>query len=814
MDAAFERRSLQAFDAVLDQPDEDRERWIAEQYSTDPELLIALRRLLDTDRKHAQALPTAVPQAGRLAPEMTPPARVGVWRLMSCLGRGGMGQVYLGERDDGLFEQKVAIKLMAPGLFPAAATQLFDNERRVLARLRHPHIAQIYDGGVTPEDKLPFFAMELVEGEPIDSYCVQRDLPVAETLRLFLDACDAVQHAHQNLVVHADLKPSNIHVDRAGQVKLLDFGIARLVEQGADLTQDLPQPLTPAYASPSRQAGEPATPADDVYSLGVVLFELLAGVRPDSLQTTASQAVLSGNGFADFPLRRRRARVLRGDLDAIAARAIAASPQNRYPSVDALVTDLERWRKKLPVAARADEGWTYRARKFLVRNRLGVSIGGVAMSGLSLALAITTQLYLRAEAARTVAEQRFDDVRSLSRFMLFDLFDSLAAVPGTSTIRRDIADAGRGYLERLAADPDAPIAVRFDVADGYSRLGHIKAMMSTVGTGDLEIGRRDLERAERLLRELAAAAPERSDFTLELAKTLTWQASVVRTADNDFELAQKLGSEALALFDVLLARSQGDPTVRFWRWNAQLGQAERLYELREYAQIIALFEETLRAAEEFQPPEALTPLFPLLLATTHQFLGHSRYFSGDVAGSLLHYEKELATLRASPLFARDVRYIARAGTARYNVASVLQELRRLPEALALLDEGLAQTSRALAFESSPRLESAYSGMATTRLQILSELGRHGEAIAQMRDDVASRERRAAEHPADYELARHVAYAYRPLGEVYARAEMHAESCSAYRSAEQEWKALERMSPPSAHDVANEIALLARLMKDC
>lgn len=187
MDAGLERRSLEAFEAALDQPEEDRERWIAERYAAEPELRAALRRLLEADRCQAQSPPTVVPQARQLAPELTPPSHVGVWRLAHCLGRGGMGQVYLGVRDDGPFEQKVAIKLMAPGLFPAAATQLFDNERRVLARLRHPHIAQIYDGGLTPQ-QLPFFAMELVEGEPIDQYCAVRELSVPDVVRTRLRA--------------------------------------------------------------------------------------------------------------------------------------------------------------------------------------------------------------------------------------------------------------------------------------------------------------------------------------------------------------------------------------------------------------------------------------------------------------------------------------------------------------------------------------------------------------------------------------------------------------------------------------------------
>lgn len=801
MDATLQRRTLDAFEAALDRPDEDRERWAIEQFSAEPELLIALRRLLETDRRHAQALPTALPQARRLAPVLTPPT-VGVWRLGECLGRGGMGQVYLGERDDGLFEQKVAIKLMAPGLFPAAAALLFDNERRVLARLRHPHIAQIYDGGVTPQGQ-PFFAMELVEGEPIDGYCAERDLPVREVLRLFLDACSAIRHAHQNLVVHADLKPSNIHVDRAGQVKLLDFGIARLVAQNAEQTQDLPQPLTPAYASPGRQAGEPATPTDDVYSLGVVLFELLAGVRPDSSPTygqaalMASQVVLAGDG--PLPRRRQRARLLRGDLDAIAARAIAPLAQDRYPSVDALVGDLERWQRKLPVSARAG-GWRYRAERFLVRNRLGVTIGVAAISGLSVALAVTTQLYLRAEAARAVAEQHFDDVRAMSKYMLFDLDAGLETVPGTTPARRQLVEQGQRYLDTLAETAGDHPELQREVAAGLTRLAEIQGGWSMPNVGETDQARRNFERAESMLADLVQQRPGEWSSLRELGHTQVRLADFYGGHDNDAhrQLAKAREAETHALRAIETAVRQGvtpgaqaklDTLLSNARlaqvfalnWTNQPQAAADIAE-REEARLLGLPEAMRREMNlEYQ------------VGRTVMFLGDALYYLGEFEDALATYRRALERYaRGLAEAPRQRRLLDGAATGYWSTSATLIELGRLEEALNEIDHALPLGAQLLALDpENVNAQRTFSMLRSNRLQTLGELRRYEEAIALAEDEQRTRATRAARSPDDAEPARDAAILLYPLADYYWKHGNAAAACATSQRAAQAWAVIEK-----------------------
>ena len=305
-------------------------------------------------------------------------ALIGPYRLVRELGQGGMGVVYLAERADGQFEQRVALKLIKRGMDSDEILRRFLAERQVLARLSHPHIARLLDGGVTAEGQ-PYFAMEYVDGVPLHHYCEERSLGFEDRLRLFREVCEAVQYAHRSLVVHRDLKPSNILVTSAGETKLVDFGIAKvLYEDVADrsVTRTDQRLMTPEYAAPEQVRGEPVTTATDVYALGAILYQLLTG-RPPHQFTGRSRGGAVPHHLRGGPraaergpcTRHRRRRRLRGDLDIIVLKALRKDPARRYPSVEALLEDLERHRTGLPVRARPDSV-AYRARKFLGRHRL------------------------------------------------------------------------------------------------------------------------------------------------------------------------------------------------------------------------------------------------------------------------------------------------------------------------------------------------------------------------------------------------------------------------------------------------------------
>ncbi|HNC99766.1 MAG TPA: serine/threonine-protein kinase, partial [Myxococcota bacterium] len=342
--------------------------------------------------------------------------RIGPYRLTGELGEGGMGVVYLAERVDQAFEQKVAVKVLRRGLESTEMQARFRRERQILARLEHPNIARILDGGTT-EDGVPWLGMELVDGEPIDQWCDQRRLSVDERLRLFQKVCAAVDYAHRNLVVHRDLKPSNILVTDAGEPKLLDFGIAKVLLEGSDLseTRSGPTAMTPRYASPEQVRGQSVTTASDVYTLGVILYELLTGQAPYTLKTAqpaelervigqelpaaVSVAVLrAGSSTPTGESPARLARRLRGDLDTILEKALAKEPERRYASVQQLQEDLDRHLGGLPVLARRDSRG-YRLGRFVQRNLPWVITGSAFMIFLLAAvvvLSLQTQ-QLRAE---------------------------------------------------------------------------------------------------------------------------------------------------------------------------------------------------------------------------------------------------------------------------------------------------------------------------------------------------------------------------------------------------------------------------------
>jgi serine/threonine protein kinase/Tfp pilus assembly protein PilF len=406
---------------------------------------------------------------------------VGAYRLIEPLGRGGMGEVYLGERADGLYEQKVAVKLVKRGMDSVEILRRFARERRILARLEHPGIARILDGGETSDGR-PYFVMERVEGEAITDYCRARGVPLEDRLRLIASCCDAADAAHRGLVVHRDLKPSNILVTPDGQVKLLDFGIAKLLgeEEGEmHLTRLGERVITPAYAAPEQILGGGVTIATDVFALGVVLYELLTGALPYDRRATTPHELASRveresaerpstvarrTTEADGADRKpqRWVRRLRGDLDTITMKALAHEPERRYPSAAALAEDLRRYLTSRPVEARPDSR-SYRLRKFVMRHRLGVAASGVVAAAVLVALAVSL--------AQTAAARRESKRAAAAQAYLTSLFEQIdpARSAGSAPTVRDLLERGSKRLDRelaqqpeLRAEMDALLGQVFD----------------------------------------------------------------------------------------------------------------------------------------------------------------------------------------------------------------------------------------------------------------------------------------------------------------------------------------------------------------
>ena len=418
--------------------------------------------------------------------ELAMGAQIGPYRLLGLLGRGGMGEVYCAERADGVFEQRVALKLVKRGMDSEEILRRFHRERQILARLEHPGIARILDGGTAPDGR-PYFVLELVDGEPIIAHCRRVGSSLEERLRLVIAACEAVDAAHRNLVVHRDLKPSNLLVTAEGQVKLLDFGIAKLLEEepGNLATQHERQLLTPGYAAPEQLLGEPVTTATDVYALGVILYELLTGRFPYprsrpfvTLETGEGRETVKrpssvlrrdpsdvDENLAGIPDRRRFARRVQGDLDTVILTALRRDPARRYRSAADLAADLRRFLEGRPIQARADSV-LYRGRKLVLRHKLATAALAVAVLSLLVGLAVALR---QAENARAQA-QRAERVKEL----LISIFREADPEKGQgpALTAREILDAGARRVEtELGTEPEVQAELLDSIAQIQRSLG-------------------------------------------------------------------------------------------------------------------------------------------------------------------------------------------------------------------------------------------------------------------------------------------------------------------------------------------------------
>jgi tetratricopeptide (TPR) repeat protein len=446
--------------------------------------------------------------------------RLGAYQLVECLGRGGMGEVYRAHRVDSGFEMQVAIKVVRAGS-GADLLRRFKAERQILASLDHPGIARMLDGGVTPTGE-PYLVMELVSGEPIDVYCEKRNLSIDERLLLFRQVCAAVTYAHQHLVVHRDLKPANILVTPQGAVKLLDFGIAKLLTErspdtaGAEATQTAVRAMTPQYCSPEQILGLPITTASDVYSLGVVLFHLLTGSSPyrstmgstrdairDVCETDPQRpsAAVSKSG-ADGKMRH----LLDRDLDHITLRALRKEPKERYGSAEQFSEDIRRYLAGLPVIASGDQ-LAYRIRKFWGRHWLVTSMGGLFVTLLLVALGFYAREARIAEQQRALAAQRFADVRQLATTFMFKVNDAIKELPGATAARNLIATTSQSYVDSLAKQAGADRGLQLELAESYERLADIQGKPNSQNLGHPHDALINYARSLSLLEKLASGQP-------------------------------------------------------------------------------------------------------------------------------------------------------------------------------------------------------------------------------------------------------------------------------------------------------------------
>lgn len=519
--------------------------------------------------------------------------RFGAYQVIREIGRGGMGAVYLAARADDQYKKRVALKILRSDINAQEVLNRFRHERQILASFDHPNIAGLLDGGTTPNGE-PYLVMDYIEGTPIDQYCDSHGLTVAERITLFRQVCAAVQYVHQNLIVHRDLKPSNILVTPEGVPKLLDFGIAKILKPEmmatmVDATRAEDRVMTPAYASPEQVRGEPITTASDVYSLGVVLYELFTGRRPYRMRSVTAHELARAicEDEPDRPstaisrtdrgqpqkaalreeLSRKRStepdrleRRLKGDLDNILLKAMRKEPQRRYGSVEQFSEDLHRHLANLPVSAHEDSV-RYRADKFVRRNLVAVLAGTIAVLSLLVGLMVTTIAFQQARKERALAESRFEDVRKLAHTFIFDVHDSIQNLAGSTPARSLIANTGTEYLDRLASAPMSNSTLKDslqqELAEGYVKIGDVEGNPFVSNLGDITKALDSYRKALSLATALMARKPKDMDAVRELARIHEKLGSVLPFAGKGPE-ALKETNESVRLYQQVLASKPDD----------------------------------------------------------------------------------------------------------------------------------------------------------------------------------------------------------------------------------------------------------------
>lgn len=533
---------------------------------------------------------------------------LGAWRLEREIGHGGMGIVYLAQRADGAYRQSAAVKLLRGSASDARSVARMQRERQTLAQLEHPNIARLLDGG-SASDGTPYLVMEYVAGQPIDQYCQQQHLAPAAIIALMVSVCAAVQNAHQRLVIHRDLKPTNVLVTQDGVPKLLDFGVARLLDpQGSGDVEQTHGALlfTPRYASPEQVRGLPVSVATDVYGLGLLLYELLAGESPyERLASTSSGSAAMGVAAAMQAVmadalrkpsqvarlhRPANADLLRGDLDTILLKACAKDANERYPTVAALSADLTRYLQNRPITARSPT-WAYVVGKFARRHALGVGLGGLGVAAMMAGFTGTVLQKNRAEAEHIKAEARYQQVRDLASRMVTDYNEAIAKLPGSTELRRRMTGDAIRYLDELAREVPEDPSLALQMAQAYRKLGGAGYSETGANLGQGKLSDESLRKAESLL---AGAAAQQESKTVNRELELEWgetHRAMARRhrAQGEYDKAQQFWEEVIARFETLSKAAPSEQQYRFQVLDSYLSLASlaNIYQRRSAQDYIA-----------------------------------------------------------------------------------------------------------------------------------------------------------------------------------------------------------------------------------
>lgn len=777
----IERAALEALEAVMDEPLGQRRKHL----KSNPDLSDAVReralRLLEYEELSEKSLRTGA--AGQdFEVDEKPPKQIGAYRVLRLIGRGGMGNVYLAERASGDFDRVVAIKLIKKRLTTPDIVERFRRERQILAELNHPHIARLYDGGET-EDGAPYFVMEYVDGQPLHHWLKQRKPDKEEALQAFAHICEAVASAHQHLVVHRDLTPPNILISDGGDVKLIDFGIAR--PDSDDKEPDLSSGLsfTPGFSAPERKDGGTATVLSDIYSLGKLLDMLAVS-------------------FAD------------AELDAMVRKACAKDPAARYRSASALLADIEAHRDNRPIAAIASSRF-YIARKFVERQKLLSAMTVLFTIGLVGALIATAIAYRQEGEARQEAEQRFDETHAIASTMMFDVYDEVSMVSASTKARAFLAESAQKYLDSLAADKNAPVDVRIDAGLGYLRLAQIVGGDVRGNTlGDHSEGQENFAKSRALLQELYEQHPERPDVKAAFGRALTAIAGERLLVESDIKTG--LADTTLAI-ELLTGINNKDEQSSAAFILAYRYQGDALTRLPKVEEAEASFKAGLTNAEEYSRAwPASVEIMRANAELRQTYAGFLYYFRKKESEAERMFEQSVAvrrTILKATNNAPDDKFKLLFGLYYLGLTELAMGLDADAYRHAREAYDLAESER-IANPDSRSQEALLAGMQMLYGQTLSKKGKHRQAVEVADQSIALMRRRHAQNPDSGSGTMVLAVRLHQAANIFATAGLKMRSCDAMHESVNYMQKFDRRSGlPIVNRKEDLVPMLAKL-KSC
>lgn len=735
---------------------------------------------------------------------LPPGKHVGPYEILEEIAQGGMGAVYRAIRADGQYKQQVALKIVRADLGTELAAARFRNERQVLASLDHPNIAKILDGGTTA-DGLPYFVMELIDGLPVTEYCDRHTLSIEARLKIFRTVCSAVHYAHQHLVIHRDIKPTNILVASDGVPKLLDFGIAKILDpnllpENATMTAAGLWMMTPEYASPEQLRGEAITTATDVYSLGLVLYELLTGHRAyrfaSRMPHEVARAVLETEPEKpSAAIRREEAagdeqpgtapltpevvanlrgdsaprlqRRLAGDLDNIVLKAIRKEPRERYSSADQLSDDIRRHLEGLPVLARKST-LAYRARKYVLRHKVGVTAAALIFLSLLTGIVLTLREARIARANQLRAERRFNDVRKLANSLMFEIHDSIRQLPGATAPRKLVIQRAQEYLDSLAQESGSDPALLRELSSAYVRLASVQGNPQDANVGDTVKALQNNHKAVALLEEAVAIDPANRDTRRELAQCNIGLATIEASA-GDQGGRKKALDDAVHGLEALAAVNPEDLKAQAALAEAYANMGFYFNDKADLSQGLIYQQKALSIFQQLASADPQDPQYQIGLSFSHKRVASILMVQNQLPQALEHERAALAIDEAQLALHPDN------ARARFNITYTYSDTGFILGTQGDFDGAITYYNKALAIRAAlaaadPQDTRARQGLANTYLNVaiyIREKGDFAAALKSFEKALAIRETLARRDPTNEPLRFSVAVAQSDIGDLYA-----------------------------------------------